>query len=333
MGTKLIIDTDIGTDIDDALAIVFALASPELDLEGLTIVDGDVEARAKMASRLLGMAGRPDIPVVRGDGQPIAAGRMPTWMGHEGKGILDLDWQGPEAPILDGHAADWLVERSRVAPFRLAAIGPFTNVARAVERDPGFAGRIEGLTVMGGMAHAETYIEGWQQFFAETGIDPAHMDHNTASDLDAALRMAQAGFNLDWVTAELTFCTTLHRDAIGAFRDTGSALGACLATMLDIWDRERFHFIPGFPDNPNPAPADAAAALHDPLAIASIFGWPGLTMRPHHLTFSKDATLFHMNEVATGGEAVNNVSVAVDHAAFERFFVDRVTGFLRGLPS
>ena len=194
MGTKLIIDTDIGTDIDDALAIVFALASPELELEGLTIVDGDVEARAKMASRLLGMAGRPDIPVVRGDGQPIAAGRMPTWMGHEGKGILDLDWQGAEAPILDGHAADWLVERSRAAPFRLAAIGPFTNVARAVERDPGFAGRIEGLTVMGGMAHAETYIEGWQHFFAETGIDPAHMDHNTASDLDAALRMAQAGF-------------------------------------------------------------------------------------------------------------------------------------------
>ena len=50
MGTKLIIDTDIGTDIDDALAIVFALASPELDLEGLTIVDGDVEARARMAA-------------------------------------------------------------------------------------------------------------------------------------------------------------------------------------------------------------------------------------------------------------------------------------------
>ena len=332
MTQPLVIDTDIGTDIDDALAILFALASPELDLQGLTIVDGDVATRARIASRLLGMAGRADIPVVIGDGQPIGDGRMPTWMGHEGKGFLELPWDGPEAPILDVAAADWLVAESRNSRFRLAAIGPFTNVARAVERDPGFAARVDGLTVMGGMAHADTYVPGWRQFFADTGIHPAHMDHNTASDVEAALTMARAGFAMDWVTAELTFCTNLHRGAIAAFRQTGTVLGNRLAGMLEIWDRDWFHFIPGFPDYPNPAPKDAAAALHDPLAIASIFDWPDLEMRPHRLRFFREAHLFRMEETAANGEAEHRVSVAVDHAKFERFFLDRLISFLESLP-
>ena len=331
MTQPLVIDTDIGTDIDDALAILFALASPELDLQGLTIVDGDVATRARIASRLLGMAGRPDIPVVIGEGRPIGDGRMPTWMGHEGKGFLELPWDGPEAPILDTTAADWLVDQSRSNRFRLAAIGPFTNVARAVERDPDFASRVAGLTVMGGMAHAETYVPGWRRFFADTGIHPAHMDHNTASDVEAALTMARAGFAMDWVTAELTFCTNLHRNAIAAFRESGTILGDRLARMLEIWDRDWFHFIPGFPNYPNPAPEDAAAALHDPLAIASIFDWPDLTMRPHRLRFFREAHLFRLEEAVENSDAEHRVSVAVDHAKFERFFMDRLTSFLGSL--
>ena len=65
----VVIDTDIGADPDDALALVLALASPEVDVRGVTIVSGDVDLRARIAARLLGMAGRPDIPVFRGQGE------------------------------------------------------------------------------------------------------------------------------------------------------------------------------------------------------------------------------------------------------------------------
>ena len=66
----IVIDTDIGADPDDALALTLALASPEVDLRGVTIVSGDVSWRARIATRLLGMAGRADVPVFLGRGEP-----------------------------------------------------------------------------------------------------------------------------------------------------------------------------------------------------------------------------------------------------------------------
>ncbi|NJL94001.1 MAG: hypothetical protein HC915_09855 [Anaerolineae bacterium] len=326
----LVIDTDTGTDVDDALALMFALASPELDLIGVTVVDANVDVRAQLVSRLLGMAGRADIPVVKGENNPIGAGRMPTWFGHEGRGILDLDYDGPVAPIQEVPAADWLVQQSHEKAYHLAAIGPFTNVARAFQQDPTLKDRLLGLTVMGGMAHPETYIPTWQKFFQDTGILPAHLDHNTASDVEAALQVARAGAPMTWVTAELTFCTYLNKSAIERFRATGTLLGAALAQMLQIWNDEWFHFIPQFPDYPSPFPPTTAACLHDPLAIASIFGAPQLTLRNHALRFGIEGHLFRLHEVGqAAAEVVHPVSVAVDDAAFEAFFMERVEAYLQ----
>lgn len=230
----IVFDTDTGTDVDDALALAFILASPELDLRGVTIVDGDVETRARMVSRLLGMAGRTDVPVVRGASTPLGIGRGPTWFGHEGRGCLDVPYGGPEAPIVDDDAADWLVAQARRQPFHLAAVGPFTNVANAVRLDPAFASNVLGLTVMGGMAHQETYLPAWHAFFDAKGISPAHMDHNSQSDVVAAYEMAMAGFDMRWVTAELTFCTPLHESAVERFEASDTELGRCLARMTRI---------------------------------------------------------------------------------------------------
>ncbi len=327
----VVIDTDVGTDADDALAIVLALASPELDLVGLTIVDGDVDTRARLAARLLGMAGRPDIPIYKGASRPIGVGRMPTWFGHEGEGVLDTPWDGPEAEIHDQPAAEWLIERSRTDPFHLAAIGPFTNVAHAVQLDATFPDRILGLTVMGGMVHPDVYLPQWQQFFRETGLPPNHMDHNAASDVEASLIMARAGFDMTWVTAELTFCTTLHADAMARFSATGTILGARLAEVLRIWSSRYFHVIPNFPLTARPFPPDAVAALHDPLAVASIFGGEWLSLRKHNLRFGEAEGLFRIEETVGAAEAVNRISTAVDRAAFEAFVVDRLERHLRSI--
>ncbi len=330
----IVFDTDIGTDVDDALALAFILASPELDLKGVTIVDGDVDTRAAIAARLLGMAGRTDIPVVKGAGRPFGMGRGPTWFGHEGKGCLDVPYDGPAAPILDVSAAEWLVDEASAPPFHLVAVGPFTNVAEAVRLDASFPKKVDGLTVMGGMAHPESYLPAWHAFFDATGISPAHMDHNSQSDPLAAYEMAGAGFAMRWVTAELTFCTPLHESAIGRFEASGSEFGACLARMTRIWSDEHFHVIPQYPeDRGKPFPADSVACLHDPLAVASLFGGTWLRTRPHKLGFSIEDPYFRMRERRDAEEhdAEHLVSVSVDAPAFHDLFIDRVGTFLDGL--
>lgn len=328
----MVLDTDMGTDVDDALALTLALASPELDLLGVTVVDGDVELRARMAARLLGMAGREDIPVIVGEGQPIGVGRGPTHFGHEGEGLLDIPWNGPEAIISEGPAAEWLVELSRERPYYLSAVGPFTNVARAVELDPTYPGRTLGLAVMGGMVHADSYTQPWLDFFEATNIPPNHMDHNTASDVEAAVTTARAGFEMTWVTAELTFPTILERGAIEQFRGSDSTLGDRLATMVEIWSERHYRRIPRRNEVADPIAADAVASLHDPLTIAAIFGGEWLQTRDHWLAFGTSDSLFEIREVLEReAEAKHTVSIGVDAAAFSEFYRNRVVGFLEGL--
>jgi len=335
---RVILDTDIGTDVDDVLALAFALGSPEIDLVGVTVVDGDVRTRAKMAARVLGMAGRSDIPVFMGESSPIGAGRMPTWFGHEGEGLLDLPWHGEEATISEVHASEWMVEQAKKEPIDLVAVGPFTNVARAVQLDSDFSSRVKSLTVMGGMVFPQHYDAPWSDFFQETGLPPHHMDHNTASDLEASLIMAQAGFNLTWVTAELTFCTTLDRSKSMKFSAGGSILGDRIVRMIDIWSSRFFRVIPAFPEVAEPFPPDAVAALHDPLAISALFGGQWLGLEDLHLEFGIENNLFRVspqegssNGAPRGEGKKHRVSVSVDRSAFADLFSERVLSFLSRL--
>lgn len=94
MGLSLVLDTDIGADVDDALALAYALRHPGLDLRAVTIVSGDPVLRARIAGKLLALAGRTNVPVAAGLPCPAPTGRSP-WMGHEGKGQLeDGDFAG-----------------------------------------------------------------------------------------------------------------------------------------------------------------------------------------------------------------------------------------------
>lgn len=328
--TPLVIDTDTGTDIDDALAILLALASLEVDLIGVTVVDGDVDLRARVVARLLGMAGRADIPVFKGLDQPLGPGRMPTMRGHEGRGLLDEPWTGPEATINDMRAVDWLVAESRHRSFHLAAIGPYTNVAAAIRLDPAFATRLLGLTVMGGMAHQEHFSAEWQQFFAHLGESGAWIDHNTASDPQAALVVARAGAPMTWVTAELTFHLPLTPAGLARIEAVDSPLSDALVHMTRIWNDEWFRFLPMAYDGPSPFPGNAVACLHDPLALSAIFPGDWLTLRTESLRYDVDGELFRTLPVDEGtGEAEARVSVAAESAAFEQFYLDRVVPFMR----
>ena len=86
----VIFDTDIGTDVDDILALVLLAKAPELNLLGVTTVYGDTNFRAKIARRTTQMLGRNDLKIVPGEGRP-RSGRQVHWAGHEGEGIPNLD--------------------------------------------------------------------------------------------------------------------------------------------------------------------------------------------------------------------------------------------------
>lgn len=329
MKTPIIIDTDIGTDVDDALAILLTLASDELELTGLTIVDADVDTRARIAARLLGMAGRADIPVFKGASTPVGPGRMPTWLGHEGKGILDVSYSGPEAEISAIPAVDWIIQQSHNGRLHYFSIGAFTNLALAIRKDPSLVERIEHVTVMGGLVHQEAFSDDWQGFFKKTGIDPLFLDHNTISDPEAALIVARSGIPMTWVTAELTFCTYLHESGFKRIKSVGNALSESVCDMLEIWSREWFRKVLNHPDLSLPFPDDAVACLHDPLAIASLFPGIFLKMREHNLQFAVEGKFFRIEEKKGAGEAVHTVSTAADNAQFEQLFLDRVIPFMQ----
>src|SRR4051812_9914820 len=208
----IVIDTDIGSDPDDALALSLALASREVEVRGVTVVSGDVAVRARMAARILGMAGRSDVPVFKGQGPPIGhapVGATPELTGLEVQGLLDWPYEGPEATIEATPGVDWLVEESRRRPFHLVAIGPLTNVARAMERDASFAGRLLSLTIMGGLLDPGTMPLAWRHAIEERG-DAAWPDYNTTSDPLAAFRVANVGIPITWVPLDVTMRAPLR---------------------------------------------------------------------------------------------------------------------------
>lgn len=144
MKKKLIIDTDIGSDVDDAIALVFALKSGEIDVKALTTVHGDTKLRARIAKRLAEYVGE-EIDVAYGESMPIRQKHV-YWFGHEGKYILRKNRQENVRP--DG--VDLLVRKIiENEGIEIAALGPLTNIAKALQKEPCIAGEIGHLYMMG----------------------------------------------------------------------------------------------------------------------------------------------------------------------------------------
>jgi purine nucleosidase len=137
----IILDTDIGSDVDDAFAVALILGSPELDLLGVTTASGDTQARARLAARMLWEAGRHEVPVAAGEpGAPLP--------------IDQARWaDGFTSPqLLSESAVDFLKNQfdKRPGEITLVAIGPLTNVGALLRADPSVAHKIKQIVLMGG---------------------------------------------------------------------------------------------------------------------------------------------------------------------------------------
>ncbi len=205
MAVPLLLDTDLGSDVDDELALALLWGSPEVDLRAVCTSYGDTALRARIVLRMAELAWR---RVLVGAGSAVPrSGREVWWAGHEGDAYDAL----PQAPAEDG--VGLLVDGAPGA--RLLAIGPLTSVADALDR----GARPDGLVVMGG---------DWS--------DPAAGEHNLASDSAAAARVLTCGVPTVVVGVDVTRRVRFGEAEIARFAGCGH-LGAVLAAEMRSWMR------------------------------------------------------------------------------------------------
>jgi purine nucleosidase len=211
----VIFDTDIGTDVDDILALVLLAKAPELKLLGVTTVYGDTKFRTKIAKTTTEMLGRKDIKIVPGESRPIS-GRQVHWAGHEGEGIPDLNaieikhsqsgssYIGQTAQALNGE-------------LEVIATGPVTNIARALTEAAASCTKIKHLYVMGGAF--------WMP----------RAEHNIKCDADAARVVFASGIPMTVISLDLTLRVWLGRNELPQIAALPNGLGPMLENQLIRW--------------------------------------------------------------------------------------------------
>ncbi|MDH2443752.1 nucleoside hydrolase [Amnibacterium sp. CER49] len=198
----LVLDTDLGSDVDDLLALAVLLGSPEVTITGVTTVYGDTALRARIAARAFRLAGRTPPSIVPGLAQP-RSGREVWWAGHEGEGLEGLD----EERIDEHDDAVALL----AAAEHVVAIGPLTDLAAAVE-EPGCS--LAGATLMGGDFGPE-----------------ARPEHNLRSDAAAADLVLRSGLELTIAGLDVTERVSLGEAEVGRIASSG-LLGELLAAQI-----------------------------------------------------------------------------------------------------
>lgn len=319
--TKLILDLDTG--IDDTLALLYALASPEAELIGIAGTFGNVSVETGVANdlALLELFGRPDIPVFAGIDHPSWADSfsvMPEsrrFHGRNGTGDVEIPARA-RAQAQTQSAVDFIVDVVRaMSPEDLIVIptGASTNIAAALEAAPDTVGRAR-IVMMGGS-------------LTQPGNVTPFAEANIMQDPEASSKLFAAGAQITMIGLDVTTQVKLSREQAEAYRATGTATGTFLSDMLayyiDVTEEAHPTGVPG-------------CNLHDPLAVAAALD-PSLID-----TFSCDIMV--ETEGAGRGCTIGDparvtcpsgrtqVALAVDAERFVERFMERTLAFVRRCP-
>jgi len=218
---KVIIDSDIGDDVDDAFALALAVKSPEIEILGVSTAFRDTELRAKIVDRFLGEVGRPEIPVMAG--KPGAATLM-----SQGKYV-----GGRFAKSSHGDAAEFLLDQIRKYPgeITLIAIGPLMNVGAAIDRDAATFRKLKRVVIMGGSVRKGYGDLGYTEHV------PPQPEWNILNDVASAQKLFASGVPLFVMPLD---STQLKLDEVKrAFLFTrGTAVTDQLAILYHLWAME-----------------------------------------------------------------------------------------------
>ena len=247
MARKIIIDTDPGQD--DAVAILLALASPELDVLGIVAVAGNVPLNLTEANarRIVELTQRADVPVHAGAVRPLTRPLVTAEHVHGKTGLDGAVLPAPSMPLHPQFGVDFIVETllaSDPGEITLCTLGPLTDVAMALNRAPEIAPRIREIVMMGGA------------YFEVGNITPA-AEFNIYVDPEAAAVVMRSGVPLTMVPLDVTHRVLATPERLARIRGLGNKAGAVVAGLLGFSERFDVAKYGG-----------TGAPLHDPNVIA-----------------------------------------------------------------
>ena len=289
---KIIIDTDIGDDIDDAFAVALALSSPEFEVLGFSASFGDTQTRAKMLDRMLGELGHSDIPVAMG--APVDVNRNAFTQRRYAEGRQFARSQHP-------NSVDFVLDQARKYPHQvtLVAIGPLPNVGAMITKDPAAFRLLKKVVIMGGSIRDLT-----DPYGVAPPIAP-HPEWNIKNDIAGAQKLFASGVPLQVLPLDSTANLKMHEVARTALFAHGSMVTNILAGLYYEWSQ--------YTRSPTPT-------LYDPMTLASMLEPSLCPLTPMHITVD-DAG----NTKETPGAPNAQVCLHSDADAFLHFYVRRVT--------
>jgi purine nucleosidase len=306
--TRIIIDTDPG--VDDALTFLLALASPEIKLEALTTVRGNVsvEKATRNALSVLELANASHIPVAQGCSLPLiselhTSGEVVHGQSGIGKAILPE----PKSKVVDQHAIDFLIERILAEPkqITLFTIGPMTNLALAIRKEPRVVSALKELVIMGGAIR-------------QGGNATPLAEFNIHGDPHAAHIVFHSGIPMTLIPLDVTYKCLLTSADVEHLNKIDSPIARFVRDATIVY-MDFYNQYEGF----------EGCALHDPLTLATIIAPELLRLEEHYVDVDITGGISHGNTFADFMKVSKkpaNMKVALDVRGreFVELFVERV---------
>jgi purine nucleosidase len=257
---RIIIDTDPG--VDDALAFLLALASPEIQLEALTTTQGNVtlEKATSNALSVLELARAGHIPVARGSLLPLVQPLRASAAVHGESGIGNSKLPQPQTRPVPAHAVDYLIERVLAEPGELSIfpIGPLTNIAMAIRKEPRFASAVKELVIMGGA-------------ILEHGNSTPQAEFNIYVDPHAAHIVFHSGIPMTLIPLDVTHKCMLRQEHIDRLMQIDSPISRFIRDAVEVYLDASL------------ALGYEGSSLHDPLTLATIIAPELLTLKEYYV--------------------------------------------------
>jgi len=309
---QVILDLDVG--VDDALAIMLATASPELQVIGITAVSGNVhvDKTSINALKVLEALGISDVSVAKGAGKPLSRKLEVAQDFHGNDGLGNTNLPPPKLKLHHQNATEFLIEQTRANPKKITVIatGPLTNIAITLQQDPTFVENAKELVIMGGAYGVTPYGYGNMNPVAE---------FNMYVDPEAARLVFKSGIPLTAVGLDITTdpTATLTKELYEQLEACPSAR-AQLAAQVTKSLMTRYGFV----------------HLHDPVAVA-VAADPSLVItRRYHVDVETVSDLTRGQTVADRRDWLpnaykqppnTNVCTSIDGPRFLRMFMERIT--------
>ena len=293
---KIILDTDIGDDIDDALALAFAIMSGKIDVLGVTTVFKNTDQRAELACCLLEALGQTDIPVYAGIGKTLLQS-IPDWeqvaAGHRPRQMEVLKQQQSSIQPKPGRAVDFIIDTVMASDgdITLVPIGPFTNIATAFILEPRLAQKTK-ICMMGG------------------ATDRVRPEWNALCDPEATRVVFGTGVPITMVGLDVTTKCVMNYEQVRTIGAVDRPVNQICFELIHLWGG----------DNPEPRPT-----LHDPLAIATLIDPTFCETRETRIEVETQADYFRGATVPVVGEPNTSVCISIDATRFMDYFVKTLT--------